>query len=236
MTRPAIIIDDELRQLEIVIPEHAGDLQVFREWSASDSFPDTGRIDYMQGTIEIDISPEDLQRHGQPKGELFAYIRQVVGRQGQIFTDRSRLMHPAVGLSCEPDIVYVTLDSLRCGRVRYTHPDPESEKLLEIVGPVALVVEIVSDSSVRKDFKRLPPLYAQAGVEELWLLDARGKQILFEVRHLVDKEWATATADGEGYVASGVFGRRIRVRREPWEMAGIWQYYVDDDVNRGGGS
>lgn len=219
-----VIIDD----LAITIPESAGNLEGFRAWMASEAFPERGRIDFMQGTIEVDMSPEDLQAHGQPKGKLYAYVLSQVGDRGQVFCDRSRLTHPAVGLSCEPDIVYVSFDALQDGRVRYDNPVPGSRKQIEIVGSANLVVEIVSDSSVRKDLRRLPRLYAEAGLEELWVLDARGTHIDFEIRHLDHRDWVVSPPDEEGFIASRVLARRLRVWRKPGPAANTWLYYVED--------
>ncbi|MHB2017541.1 MAG: Uma2 family endonuclease [Candidatus Xenobia bacterium] len=223
-----VVFYDEFRDVHVTIPESAGDLQGFREWMASDAFPERGRIDFLQGTIEVDMTPEHLQSHGQPKVKLCNYISNVVGDHGQVFSDRSRVTHPAVGLSCEPDIVYVSLEALQSGRVRYEAFTEGSERLMEIVGAATLVVEIVSDSSVGKDLKRLPDLYAQAGVEELWLLDARGRTMKFEVRHLANRQWEVATPDSDGFVTSRVLSRRLKVERKPWEMPNTWSYAVTD--------
>ena len=40
---------------------------------------------------------------------------------------------------------------------------------------------MISDSSVSKDRKRLPRLYAEAGIPELWLVDARRPVQSFEI-------------------------------------------------------
>ncbi|MHB2021479.1 MAG: Uma2 family endonuclease [Candidatus Xenobia bacterium] len=221
-----IIFDDDLDPIEI--PEDVSDLEVFRQWAASPGFPQRGRIDYLQGLIEVDMSPEDLQNHGTLKTELLAYVQTVVRGKGQLFSDRSRVTHPAVGLSCEPDVVYVSYDTLRSGRARYSNPSKTSEKLIEIVGSPDLVVEIVSDSSVSKDLKRLPRLYAEAGIPELWLLDARAETLSLEIRYNEQREWQNAAADADGYLMSRVLGKQVLVRREPWEMPGIWQYFIDE--------
>src|SRR5436309_2438449 len=39
-------------------------LAEFRRWALSDDFPHRGRIDYIDGRIEVDMSPEDLFTHG----------------------------------------------------------------------------------------------------------------------------------------------------------------------------
>ena len=180
--RPAVRFSDG-----VVIPADAGDLAAFRRWALSDDFPTTGRIDYVEGTIEVDMSPEELQSHGSLKGELYAYVHRVVrdADLGQVFVDRARLSAPGIGLSCEPDVLFVSLDALQSGRVRYVpvsavHP----ERLMEVEGAADLVVEVVSDSSVGKDRTRLPPLYAGAGVRELWIADSRGTDVILQIFHL----------------------------------------------------
>ena len=44
---------------QIEIPT-IGDLADFRQWALSEEFPQQGRIDYVTGKIEVDMSPEDL--------------------------------------------------------------------------------------------------------------------------------------------------------------------------------
>src|SRR5256885_8764701 len=47
------------------------------------------------------------------------------------------------------------------------------EGYLELEGTPDMVLEVVSESSVQKDTKRLRQLYWQAGIREYWLVDAR---------------------------------------------------------------
>lgn len=226
LARPMVIIEEEIR-----IPDTARAFAGFRAWSLSDKFPESGRIDYLAGTIEVDMSPEHLQNHGAPKSKLCAYIFNVVeaNNLGQVFVDCTRLVHPAVGLSCEPDIVFVSLDALRSGRARYVAS--KADKMMEVEGAATLVVEVVSDSSVQKDLKRLPLLYAKAGVEELWLVDARGtkgSELRFDILHLHGGNWRHAPVDPNRFQISRVLTRSLRFRREPWELPGTWQYFVDE--------
>ena len=125
------------------------------------------------------------------------------------------MTHPAVGLSCEPDIVFVAFDSLRSDRIRYLNPAENSDKLIEMEGTPDLVVEIVSDSSVTKDLKRLPRLYAEAGIPELWIVDARRDQVRFEIRYNEQRDWQSATVDEDRYQLSRILARDLRIRREP---------------------
>jgi Uma2 family endonuclease len=215
----------------VVIPAETGDFAVFRRWALSDDFPRTGRIDYLEGTIEVDMSPEELQSHGSLKGELYAYVHRVVtgADLGQVFVDRARLSEPAIGLSCEPDVLFVSLEALQSGRARYVAGSPAHPgRLMEVEGAVDLVVEVVSDSSVGKDRTRLPPLYARAGVRELWIADGRGAEVTLQIAHLHGSEYHPAPVRPDGFQESRVLGRWIRVRREPWKLPGTWRYFVDE--------
>ncbi|MGE0493154.1 MAG: Uma2 family endonuclease [Vulcanimicrobiota bacterium] len=222
--RPAILWEDEL-----VIPADSGRIDAFREWARSDAFPERGRIDFLDGTLEIDMSPEELQSHGALKSELHAALHRRVKAEnlGQLFIDRARLSNDRAGLSCEPDLLLISLKALREGRSRYLSGS-RPERLIEIEGSAALVVEILSDSSAGKDRKRLPPLYAAAGVEELWLVDARSGEISFHLCHLVDGEFRSAPTTEDGFAYSRVLDRHYRIRREPWEFPGTWSYQIDE--------
>ena len=42
------------------IPAAAFTFEGFRRWAQSDSFPETGRIDYLAGDVDVDMSPEEI--------------------------------------------------------------------------------------------------------------------------------------------------------------------------------
>ena len=50
--------------LQLSIPASARTLLGFVGWCHSPSFPEQGRIDYLAGDLEVDMSPEDLYTHG----------------------------------------------------------------------------------------------------------------------------------------------------------------------------
>jgi Uma2 family endonuclease len=216
---------------EVLIPPEVGEHAAFRRWILSDARPERGRIDYLSGRIEVDMSPEELQTHGVPKGRLYGYIDGVVtGRNlGQLFVDSTLLSSTEAGLTCEPDVLFVSWEALRSGRVRYL-PGPAKRpgRKMEVEGAADLAVEVVSDTSEGKDTRRLPPLYAAAGVRELWLADARGPQVQFRIFHLHEGAYREAPADAGGFRESRVLGRRLRLRREPGPVAETWVYFVDE--------
>jgi Uma2 family endonuclease len=230
MTQPTAASPHVRFEDELLIPAGVGSLEVFRDWMLSDSFPERGRIDYLQGTVEVDMSPEELQSHGVLKSALHVYIGRVVQDLGlgQVFVDRARFTSEEAGLSCEPDVLVVSWESLRTGRARYQPSSTGGEKLLEITGAVDLVVEVVSDSSTRKDTERLPPLFAVAGVRELWLADARGKDVRFRIHHLREGRYEAAAVDAEGFQRSLVLERKVRVGRHAGPLEGTWIYDVDE--------
>jgi len=223
---PSICIEDD-----VVIPDGVGKLATFRRWALSSEFPDRGRIDFLDGRIEVDMSPEELQSHGVLKSALHLYVAGVVAQQGsgQVFADRARLTSEPAQLSCEPDVLFVSWDALQTERVRYvsaSRTDPD--RLMEIEGAADLAVEVVSKGSVGKDTKRLPPLYASAGVRELWIADARGNEVKFEIFHLTGAEYRRAQTDKAGFQGSRVLGRKLRILREAGPVPKTWVFTVEE--------
>jgi len=188
----------------------------FRRWATSDGFPERGRIDYIAGRIDVDMSPEDLHTHGKLKTELVGVLWQRVKQAGlgELYTDRARVSCPEADLSSEPDVVFVSESSLNSGRVRLVpKTGGGADRYVELEGPPDLIVEIVSDASVRKDTERLPAAYYRAGVTEFWLIDARGDDLLFRIHYRGPSQYEPATTDAEGYQYSTVLDRRYRLDR-----------------------
>jgi hypothetical protein len=88
---------------QVEIPMNLQGLAGFRRWAVSETFPERGRIDYLAGSIEVDMSPEDLHTHGKLRVELIAAIGDLVSRLdlGELYTARARVSCPAVDLSAE---------------------------------------------------------------------------------------------------------------------------------------
>ena len=202
------------------IPPGVATLEGFRRWTWSDSFPEHGRIDFLAGELEIDLSPENLFKHGTVKTAIAARLHDVVTRSdsGAVFVDCTRVVSVHADLSVEPDVVAVLWESLEAGRVR-TVPaaSGEPDSYVELEGAPDLVVEVISDGSQGKDRRRLPPLYAKAGVPELWLVDARAKRgqaIELGIHHLGPTGYVLSPPDAEGWCESRLLLRRCRLRRK----------------------
>lgn len=215
------------------MPAAAGGLAAFRRWAFSAEFPDNGRIDYLAGSVETELSPEDLHTHGTVKAAIAAALHALIVEQdlGQVFIDRTRVSSAAADLSVEPDVLAVLWQSLESGRVRYV---PRARggpvrlaRSAEIEGGPDLVVEILSDSSVRKDTELLPCLYALAGVRELWLVDARGQQQPELAMYTLDSGAYRAVApDARGHLLSPLLGRTFRLLRQPARLS-TWRYQLE---------
>jgi Uma2 family endonuclease len=219
--RHAIILEENLR-----IPGDAFSYEGFQRWADSKAFPENGRIDYLAGDIDVDMSPEDLYTHSAVKTAISLKVGALVVETdlGDMFIDRARVRSRFAQLSVEPDIVVVFGSSLESGKVRLvpaaSRKGPDRFSALEAAD---LVVEIISDGSVGKDTKRLPGLYARAGIPELWIVDARGKALRFLIHSLQDGAYVTAEPDAEGWVHSPQLAcdfRLVRRRSDP----SPWRY------------
>jgi Uma2 family endonuclease len=204
---------------QVEIPMSLRSLADFRQWALSDSFPERGRIDYIAGRIEVDMAPEELFCHGTLKTEIIGVLYQRVKQRdlGHLFTDRTRVSCLEADLSVEPDIVFVSHEALEAGRVRLIpKASGEPGRYVELEGAADLIVEIVSDSSVLKDTRRLPEAYFRAGVREFWLIDARRDPLLFQIQQRGDSGFEVVSADSDGFQASAVFacGFRLDGRRD----------------------
>ena len=74
-------------------------------------------------------------------------------------------------------------------------------KYREIEGTPDWVLEVISESSVRKDTEQLRTAYHRAGISEYWLIDALGEEIIFQILNHRKNGYA-ATPIREGWLRS----------------------------------
>jgi len=221
---------------EVEIPEDAWSLPGFRRWSLSDDFPERGRIDYIRGRIEVDMAADRINTHSLVFMELAAGILGIVKerRLGQVLGSETRVVSVPADLSCEPDLSVVLWESLHSARVRYllapaaTAPDD----FLEVEGGPDLVVEILSPSSAQKDTRRLPRAYFESGVRELWLVDARGRQLSLHIHRRGPAGFEVVPADAAGFSPSAVLGVSVRLTRSPGPEPNTWVYKLDTSTGQ----
>jgi Uma2 family endonuclease len=212
----------------VEIPAYARDLQGFRRWAHSDEFPQRGKVSYLGGSIEVDMCPQEIETHIQAKGAIFGDLREWVRSRdsGDVYEDGTLVTNEDADLSTEPDVTFCTWATLQSGRVTYTEWSEESERYIELAGSPDLVVEVVSNSSVRKDTVRLPPRYFAADIPEYWIVDARGSDIKFRVLTRGESEYQDVPADAEGWLNSPVLGTSVRLLRER-NRVGRWRYTLE---------
>ncbi len=206
-----------------------GSLSEFRQWALSEDFPERGRIDYLTGRIEVDMTPEDYYTHGTLKVEVIGVLRNIVksGDLGDLQSDRTRVSCPEADLSVEPDLVFLSHEAFDSGRVSLTaKASGEADRYVEVVGSPDLVVEIVSDHSVKKDTVRLFEAYWKAGVTEYWLMDARGDELAFQINWRGGTGFEPAPSDVDGFQQSAVFQHWFRLERRRGRRGG-WAFDLE---------
>lgn len=219
------VLLDQNRDEEIEIPTICS-LAEFRGWALSEQFPDRGRIDYIAGRIEVDMSPEDFFTHGTLKSEIAAEIKDRVDELdlGHTLIAETRISSVEGNISAEPDVVVISHDAFDLGRASLVpKASGDVDRFVEVEGAADLVVEIISDSSVRKDTKRLPPAYFAAGTRELWLIDARKADLRFEIYARGAGEFVTAARDEDGYQRGDVLDAWYWLDRQR-HARGHWIY------------
>jgi hypothetical protein len=123
-----------------------------------------------------------------------------------LFAGETRISSVAGNVSAEPDVVAVSDAAIDTDRVRLTpKAGGETDSFFELEGGPELVVEIVSDASVGKDRRRLPPAYFAARVTEFWLIDARGPKLEFVIHHRGENGFVPAAVAADGGQPSTVF-------------------------------
>jgi len=212
----------------VSIPATVRDLKSFRDWAHSDEFPQRGKITYIRGEILIDISPQEIESHAKVKGGIYIDLGHYVRNQnlGDLLPDQTMVVNEEADLSNEPDATFCSWETLRSGRAEYRERKEGSERYVEVVGAPDMVLEVVSRSSFDKDTRKLAVSYYQAGIDEYWLVDARGEEIDFRILTRGKNAYRKLPADRDGFVASKVFSRRFRLTRDRNPVGG-YQYHLE---------
>lgn len=204
---PAIIISGD-----VLIPEWVKDLRSFRCWYDSDDFPEQGRIDYLAGEVWVDMSWEQVFTHNQPKTEFTVVLGGLAKSQkrGRYFADGLRISNLVADISVQPDGTFISTQTMREANIKLI--EGAREGFIEIEGTPDMALEIISESSVKKDTARLFTLYWKAGIKEYWLVDVRGTRLRFDIYRAGAKGYIATRKTG-GWVKSQVFGKAFRLVR-----------------------
>lgn len=215
----------ELGEVDWVsVPLEAFTLEGFRRWSRSREFPEHGQVFFLDGEIFIDMSPERLDTHNKVKTEITRLIATMVQDRdaGNLYSDRARVVHKDANIANEPDALFASWDTLESGRCQQVPSKSKEGDYVELEGTPDWVLEIVSPGSKKKDTLTLRQKYHRAGVAEYWLVDARGRQLSFQI--LVRGESAYLPQKKKaGWIASPLFDCKFRLERKR-DRLGQWQY------------
>jgi Uma2 family endonuclease len=211
----------------LIVPPSAFTLSGFRAWVKADGFPERVRVAFLDGEIYLDMSNEELETHVAVKGEIGRVLSTLVrdSKLGKYYGDGVLVTNEAANVSNNPDALFLSWETIDSRRVQLIPREGEEGQYTEIEGRPDWVLEVVSDSSVRKDTRRLREAYHRAGIPEYWLIDARGEEIAFQILHRRKNGYAAAPLR-EGWQRSRVFGRNFRLVREH-DRAGMWEYTLE---------
>jgi Uma2 family endonuclease len=203
-----IVIDNRLR-----VPGEVVDLESFREWMHSEDYPEHVRYSWLDGTLWIDRTMEQLYTHNDVKTAIAGILRSLALQQGRgrFFGDGMRLSHPGAGLSTDPDGLFFSYDAVRSGRIHQVAGRTAGVTQLE--GSPQMVLEVVSEYSVEKDTVTLPDQYHRAEVQEFWRVDAQTPELVFEILTWQPSGWVAAPLVQSGWLLSQVFGHSFRLVR-----------------------
>ena len=221
-TGRALIIEDR-----VIVPDAAFDHTGYRAWVTSDAYPERVRTTYVRGEVLVETSPESIEAHNKVKAAVTAALVSFVQAHdlGEVYPDGALVTNEEAGLSCEPDLTFVSCTAFDEGRVRLVPRVGDSSDFVEILGSPDLVVEIVSDSSVKKDNRLLRDAYGRANVREYWLIDARPSDIRFEILSKAGDAFASI-GDPRAPQRSGVLGGRWSLTRAR-NRAGRFSYTLE---------
>ncbi|MBX3400191.1 MAG: Uma2 family endonuclease [Gemmataceae bacterium] len=205
----------------IEVPEWVVDFDSFGEWRFSDDVPEKLKAHYVRGRVWVE-DMEEIFSHNKVKVAITSALDAIARTEnlGTYFQDGVLLSNEAADVRNEPDAIFVSAESLKARRVTFKAGRRSSSHATMLVGSPDLVVEVVSPSSVDKDYEYLLAAYFDAGIREYWLIDARkAGAIAFTIHRRTSKGFAPVRVV-RGWSNSDVFGRSFRlVRREQFGLA-----------------
>jgi Uma2 family endonuclease len=189
------------------------DLNAFREWAGNNDLPEKAKVFFHRGEVWVYMGKEQLFTHVLLKTEITSVLYQMVKarKAGHVFSDGVLLTNKPADLSGNPDAVYVSNEAIKTGRMTLVRG--KEGGFVELLGTPDMVLEVVSDSSEKKDNQTLFEAYFEAGIPEYWLVDARGAEVEFTIYKHAGKKYAATRAQAGGWQKSAVFGKSFRITR-----------------------
>jgi Uma2 family endonuclease len=173
------------------------------------------------------MSPENFDLHNFLKGEISSTLRIVIRENdlGRLFYDRCFMTNERAQLSTEPDAMFLSHDSRKKQKASFVKSSSSPGGYIELVGSPDWVLEVVSQSSLKKDKEILRRAYYRAGVQEYWIADALGNDV--ELTMLVrGKRGFVAVRPRGGWCSSPTFGCSFQLSRKK-AADGLWDYALN---------
>lgn len=197
----------------ITVPTRAtASLASFREWAGDNDLPEKAKLCFHRGEVFVEMGTEQVFSHVDVKTEITTVLRVLVRqvKSGRMWAEGFLVTNADADLSCNPDAVFVSNESFTSERAKLV--EGKEGGYVELLGSADMVLEVVSDSSEKKDNQTLFEAYYEAGVSEYWLVDARGEEIEFTIYKRGAKKF-TATKKQDAWSKSVVFGKSFRLTR-----------------------
>jgi Uma2 family endonuclease len=211
----------------VVVPVRALTIAGFRAWATSPEFPENVRAAFIDQEVFLDMSNEEPRTHVRVKDALVRVIGGLCEEEekGEFFGDGVLITNEAAGLSNNPDASFYYWKTLRSGKIRYVPRENQEGTFQELEGTPDWVAEVVSDSSVMKDYQQLRAAYHRAGVLEYWIIDVRGEETIFQMLYYRKSGYVEAPIT-DGWQKSRVFKREFRLVRKRTRM-NHWDFKLE---------
>jgi Uma2 family endonuclease len=195
-----------------VVPAWVRDIESFRRWSDTDDFPQDRPVWWLNGEVWIDMGREQIFTYVLLKTRISARLSLLSeeGDLGLFFGDGVLLSNFAANISGNPDGTFLARETLVSDRIRLL--EGSKGGYTEIQGSPDMVLEVVSDSSVAKDYELLRKAYWEADVRESWRVDVRRGALKFDILRHTPRGYV-ATRKQDGWVKSAVFGKSFKLSR-----------------------
>ncbi len=196
--------------LEFTIPDRIKDINAFRRWARSPDFPDFPRFAWIQGKVWIDMAREQIFSHVQVKTKFTKILDTLAEESGAglYLTDGVLFSNTDADISNVPDGIFILNKSILDDRVRFI--EGSTGGYTELIGSPDMVLEIVSQGSIKKDVRVLHEAYWSTGVTEYWLVDARLDPIRFEIYRRGSQKFLPVRKEDD-WVKSRLFEKSFRL-------------------------
>ncbi len=209
---PRVVISEQ-----VTIPSDVIDLDTFSRWVCSEQRPPRGNFSFLNGTIWVDLSLEELYTHNLVRGEIYHVLGNLVelSDPGRFIPLGMILRNHTANFSTEPDGMFVSYQAFQSGQMRQVQGDKPG--IYELEGSPEMVLEVVGETTWRRDVIELRQLYYRAGIQEYWLVDVRdlAASRWFWIFRPGTSDYVATRRQAGGWLRSAVFGRSFRLTHEP---------------------